>query len=567
MMLSFLIMLKSYVIKTFTYSVAFVLVLFIYGCNSNDGEDLKEVPMVSSIRIDIDKFDWEVIRRDRTYSADINVQIIDKEGIVEYEGTGELKTRGNSTWDVDKKPFTLKLPKKEVLFNLERGRDFTLLANSFDESFIRNALAFEVSRCLGLPAPYYEFVTLYVNKEYQGLYQLVNKVDVGVDGIHIVNLNKGNKSVNSKRLKDYPSFSIGDSCMIGQRKGCNLEFEPDDITGGYLLDVTDISDSYLRSSSGFVSDSGTMVRLKSPEEASENEVEYIANVFNQMETALMEPSGYHPVYGKHYTEYLDIESFALYYMVQELVMNADAGLCSFYMYKDIDSVDGRFYAGPVWDFDYSLNTPLWQGLWLCEYEMFAEAHTRYGKGGLLYHICRKDDFRDFVKAQFNNKVCQSLDSLVKSAYVDSLFVLLREEADKDYELYPENRQSKSYTEAVERVKVFITQRVEFLKWLWTADDESIVCVKCKTKNELPFLVFERMVRFYGTKEEGVLLPDFDFFRPTSLDAKTPRWYYAGTNRRVGKRVRFKENQQVELRMESPTLYERLVRRGKRLIGV
>ena len=548
----------------FSLMIAFVLLLC--GCNSDDsGKGGKDMNKLASIRIEIDKGEWDVICSDRTHCADVNLKIIDRDGVVEYEGTGGLKTRGNSTWDADKKPFTLKLPRKEVLFGLERGKDYTLLANSFDESFIRNALAFEVSRCMGLPAPYYEFVSLYVNDDFQGLYQMVNKVDVGVDGVNIADLNKGNKAVNDNELKEYPPFSVGDSCVIGQRKGRELESEPKDISGGYLLDVTDISDSYLRSSSGFVSDSGTMVRLKSPEQASKNEVEYVSDVFNQMETALMCPSGYHPIIGKHYSEYLDVESFARYYLVQEAVMNADAGLCSFYVYKDVDSIDSRFHAGPVWDFDYSLNTPLWQGFWQCEYEMYAEAHTRFGKGGLLYHLCNKADFKELVKEQFNNKLSHALDSLIQSSYLDSLYVLLKEEAGKDYELFPDHRQSKSYAEAMERVRGFMTKRVEFLKWLWTSEEKDRVCVECKTKSELPFLVFERMVRFYGTKESGVRLPDFDNFKPTSIDAKSPRWYYAGTNRRVGKRDRLKENQQIDLRMVKPTYYEKLVRRCKRLL--
>ena len=60
------------------------------------------------------------------------------------------------------------------------------------------------------------------------------------------------------------------------------------------------------------------------------------------------------------------------------------------------------------------------------------------------------------------------------------------------------------------------------------------------------------------------LPKFDYFVPKTLDAKTPRWYYCGTNERVAKGHRFKENQTVELRWDDPTLFERIDRRIKRL---
>lgn len=540
-----------------------VLLLFGFGCASNNNNGYNNEDMtrngIASLNIIIDESDWNRICDDRTYCAEVDVRIVNKEGDCEYEGTAGLKTRGNSTWNAKKKPLTLKFPKKEVLFGLERGKDFTLLANSFDESFIRNALAFEISRSMGLQAPYYEYVSLYVNDEYKGLYQMVNKVDVGVDGIHIVNLNKRNRIVNDKELKDYPSFSCGDTCSIVQRKGSDLEFEPDDITGGYLLDITDIPDSYLRSSSGFVSGFGTMVRIKSPERASRKEVDYISDVFSQMEVALLDSTGYNIVSGKHYSDYLDVESFARYYLVQELVMNADAGLCSFYIYKDVDSLDGKFYAGPVWDFDYALNTPQWQGLWLCDYEMFAEAHTGYGTGGLLYCLCQHEDFRSKVKELYSNRLKYAVDSLVNSSYLDSLYTILSVEANKDYEKYSQYRQSRSYREAFDRVSAFFAKRVEFLNWLCSADENDVVCVKCVTNAKLPFLVFERMVHFYGSKETGVRLPKFDYFKPKAINAKTPRWYYYGTDHRVPKRHCFTDSQTVELRWDDPSCSERVVR--------
>lgn len=548
--------------------IIILLLLGGFGCVSNRADRCDDDNMmgkrISTIRIKINEFDWSKICNDRSYCADIDINIVNKEGDCEYEGIARLKTRGNSTWNADKKPLTLKFSQKEALFGLERGKDFTLLANAFDESFIRNTIAFEASRCIGLPAPCYEYVSLYVNDEYKGLYQMVNKVDVGVDGIHIINLNKRNKVVNDKELKDYPTFSIGDTCLIARKKGSDLEFDPDDVSGGYLLDITDIPDSYIRSRSGFVSSCGTMVRIKSPEMASPKEVDYISEVFGQMEVALMDSAGNNPVTRKHYSDYLDVESFARYYIVQELVMNADAGLCSFYMYKDVDSLDGKFYAGPVWDFDYALNTPRWQGLWLCDYEMFAEAHTGYGNGGLLYYLCRHEDFRNKVKELYNNKLEQAVDTLAQSAYWDSLFVLLEGEAKKDYELFPQYRQSRSYREAFGRATGFLEKRAGFLKWLWSADANDVVCVKCVTKGELPFLVFERMVCFYGSKEDGVQLPKFEYFIPKAINAKTPRWYYHGTNHHVAKKHRLTESQVVELRWDDPTLSERIVRRMKRM---
>jgi hypothetical protein len=49
-----------------------------------------------------------------------------------------------------------------------------------------------------------------------------------------------------------------------------------------------------------------------------------------------------------YGEYLDVNSFADYYLLNEFFANYDAGWYSTYFYKDLG---GKLRAGPVWDYD------------------------------------------------------------------------------------------------------------------------------------------------------------------------------------------------------------------------
>ena len=211
-----------------------------------------------------------------------------------------------------------------------------------------------------------------------------------------------------------------------------------------------------------------------------------------------------------------------------------------------------------------MNTPRWQGLWLSDNELFAEAPTRYGNGGLLYHLCCHNDYKKEIKEIFNDEALRSLDSLVQSRFIDSLYVLLRDEAERDNELYPMNRQSRTFKDAVNGVRDFFNKRVEFFEWLYSAKDDEVVRVSCITEQPLPFLVFERMVTFYGSTETGIRLPSFEYHIAKTIDAKSPKWYFAGTNRYVPKRYRFKESQQVELRWEKPTIREKILRRIKRI---
>lgn len=89
----------------------------------------------------------------------------------------EVKGRGNSTWGMEKKPYRLKLNKKAPLLGLPEVKSFALLANYSDKTLLRNAISLCMARQLGLEyTPSDHFVELYLNGEYQGVYQLTDKV-------------------------------------------------------------------------------------------------------------------------------------------------------------------------------------------------------------------------------------------------------------------------------------------------------------------------------------------------------------------------------------------------------
>lgn len=166
---------------------------------------------------------------------------------------------------------------------------------------------------------------------------MTNKIKVGKRSVNIADLSKQNKILNTQDIDEYPWFSHGKPREIGQIKGRLLENNPDDITGGYLLDNTGMNWQYERIESGFVSNAGDPVRITSPKYASLEQVTYISDFYNQMESAILDSLGICQQTGKHYTEYIDVESFAQYYAINELLCNEDAGLCSFFMYKDMVS--------------------------------------------------------------------------------------------------------------------------------------------------------------------------------------------------------------------------------------
>lgn len=139
-----------------------------------------------------------------------------------------------------------------------------------------------------------------------------------------------------------------------------------------------------------VSDAGDMLGIRSPKYASVNELDYISCFYNQMEAAVLSEDGINPTTQRHYSEYIDMESFARYYLLNEIVLNHDGGMHSLYMYKDSDSIDPKLHAGPAWDFDKSLASPYWENDVLVHNEIFIGVpfgkENRHHTRGLLFRF-------------------------------------------------------------------------------------------------------------------------------------------------------------------------------------
>ncbi len=60
----------------------------------------------------------------------------------------QIKGRGNSTWDWDKRPYQIKFKNKVDLLGLGPRKKYILLANAYDDSMIRNALMFKMTEMI-----------------------------------------------------------------------------------------------------------------------------------------------------------------------------------------------------------------------------------------------------------------------------------------------------------------------------------------------------------------------------------------------------------------------------------
>lgn len=496
------------------------------------------VPGVTSLPvmyIEMSKDDCDSIHATRNWKSDAFCVIVssdDKDTL--YDGDISIKSRGHRSWDrSSKKPYAIQFPKRIKLFDLYEGKKFILLTNFQEPSHIRNAIALDMGRRFGLAAPKYEYLRLYVNGDYRGLYQMTNKIEPNKSFLYITNLEKENKRINGSSLKKY---SIE---RRGEFTARDLPLCPTDISGGYIVD----HHAPRNEECGFVSYSGRIIRVKSPEHASFEEVEYIASIYNQIERALLAPNGVDPLTRKHYSDLIDISSFVKNYIINEILKNCDAGVGSFMLSKDIDSIDGKVYASPIWDFD-GYRPGFSNELFAC-----AKFDIKEGRRvGLLNMLWQHEEFQKQVRHLYVTEFYPYMDSLLMNKNDDGKWdyhVRTRIAAETRNDNLRWNRGVDLCDYETDLLYTFLSERIKFLYWLWTTDPEDVLCMKLERTDE------SRTTYIYASKDSGLHLhPQFGINSGTDV-----KYYLSGTDIVIPNDTVFFQNVDVTYVRKSLTWYE------------
>lgn len=263
-----------------------------------------------------------------------------------------FKMRGNSTIFASKKAFSLKIQNKADLGGMGKNKKWILLANWNDISLLRNQITFELYRHLGMTyTPDCRQVDMFVNKRYDGIYLLTEKIQLKKNRLEISDLEEEYERVNGKEAYDNAKINYV------RYKTLNIRWydveEPENITGGYLLEI-ELPMYYQREkeNAGVKTKQNLYVTIKEPSHVGKRGAEYIADIISGLNDAAMAKDGRNSE-GKYYADYLDLHSFALKVCVDELSASYDVRASSQFMYKEKDSVDPLLYAGPAWDYDFS----------------------------------------------------------------------------------------------------------------------------------------------------------------------------------------------------------------------
>lgn len=268
----------------------------------SDENNNTETIIVPQIRVTTANGNGTTLQKADDY-VDATITITDTDSTVLTDSI-KFKVRGNSTAqpNITKKAFTIKFDSKKDVLNMGKAKKWSLLANTFDPTLMRNYIAFDFAQNMGLGfTSQQRIVELYLDDSYRGCYVLTEPVEQGSTRVDIdIDSNDG--------MKDFL-----------------VELEKD----RFESDVSYFTTSNIR------------FAVKEPEEPNDEQLTYISTTMDDIMNVIKEGNQ------EEISKRIDIPSFTRYYLLNELFKTLDFDYSSvFFYYKD-----GVLYSGPAWDYD------------------------------------------------------------------------------------------------------------------------------------------------------------------------------------------------------------------------
>lgn len=343
----------------------------------------------------------------------------------------EIKVRGNSTSAPDKRPYRLKFAKKgassdgkahkhDLLGKGYSKRNWTLLANHFDRTLLRNAIMYHLGTALGMDFnPGYKFVDLVINNEYRGTYQVSDQCEVD-----------------------------GDRININEDTGWFVEAARADMVEEPKITAADAT-----------------WEIKNPEIEDPTQLEEfkteVTNWLNTWGVAMNKDNSYFMSNIKGWRAYSDEDSFVKFYLGINLTGDYDG----FMTVKAYREADGKLFLGPIWDKDLAFgNYTGDNGETLVE--NFENGQLRWRMAGLLedplFVQKLKAKMDELDAANITKTLCDKVDEL--SELIESSRVL-------NYQTWPitlqdawgVNATSENYQDYIDALKLYLTNHIAFIK--------------------------------------------------------------------------------------------------------
>lgn len=275
-----------------------------------------------------------------------------------------ISGRGNTAWDATKKSYTIKLEDAADILGMGMAKTWILNANYYDGAYIRNQIGFEMAREGGIKyVPEEQFVDLYINGEYMGLYQLMEKIEAG-----------------KNRL---------------------------DIGNNYLLEV-DYMERAVLEDYILLKNQQPLV-IHAPEK--ERDINKVQTFFDGFQNCMEA--------GKVPWENIDMESFAKMFVMEEILQDMDFGFSSHYMYLDME--EEILHDGPIWDLDNTMGRGITKeaaSFFAANYELPYNNISRWY--AVMYG---QEEFRNMVRNEYKNNFRESMVRLLENGIKEKTEVL------------------------------------------------------------------------------------------------------------------------------------------------
>jgi len=257
------------------------------------------------------------------------------------------RIRGVSSQGYPKKQYLIKTVLEDGaknrmnIFDMGSDCEWVLNISFIDTTLLRNYLCYAVTREINGASPKARFCEVFVfvdgTYHYQGLYLFMESVKQGAGRVAI---------------KDYDSGFAESSYLLRRDR-----YDEEAVILNTYGTRNGLTHEYLS------------VKYPPKDKITELTVSYIENDIDSFEKVLFaEDDGEF----LKYRDFIDVESFVDYFIINEFFANYDANTHSMFSYKDLH---GKLKMGPVWDFDQAIgndaihdlkidSTAMHDGVWL-----------------------------------------------------------------------------------------------------------------------------------------------------------------------------------------------------------
>lgn len=245
----------------------------------------------------------------------------------DYDGQVNIEIRGESSQSFPKKSYAVETIDENgededvSILGFPEEEDWVLHGPYSDKTLMRNVLTMHLGRRMGQYASRTRFCELFIDGDYRGIYVLMERIKRDGDRVDVNKLNPD-------------------------------EVSGDDLTGGYIFRI-DKGPAHWFSNFDVINTTDLKIAYQyvypKIEDIVPEQEAYIQAYVDSFENAIASQD-YH-FGGKRYNDFIDLNSFAENFLLNELSRNVDGYRLSSYFHKKKDSNGGKIFAGPLWDFN------------------------------------------------------------------------------------------------------------------------------------------------------------------------------------------------------------------------